>query len=499
MFYQGTKTAKAAAIGTIMPWSGSLGTIPKGWIVCDGQTEVASNYPLLVQAIADTYNAGTSNLGGSFPMYTGNIVLPNLNGKTLMDIEPSYFGTGSSSTGKLAEADSDAGPLISPFIGENQGVGIPTVFNDVYTDVIFTLNDRNGYQGKITGNTMIPGDGFKTVYIGPRKLGRDHIRGHNHSGSYETIDRNSFAKPGIGVVPYADVNFVKTLLVNDGNATGTNYDAAIVATIPNFVVTNAQGQGTISTSGFGQGQSGRIVAAVYGEVPPINLKAYSVIGSPLGVKLNKPFLGPGGDGGSSVPYGFGGANVTIPAGYRNFYPDFLLSPTTTITTVSETLDNSETVIDLNNASGFTVNSIVKLSDSIVGSPFECVLVTAVGLPTLSVNQISVIRGQIDTNPLAQPAGITATVMVSNQQTPRGTLVSPPAQDFTGTSSVLAHTHDNIEVVFDTNTLKPQSSITAAVNIPVNTVPVNTPNIGALQINFNTSQPSLTCLYIIRAY
>lgn len=405
MFYQGTKTAKAAAIGTIMPWSGSLGTIPKGWIPCDGQTEVASNYPLLVQAIADTYNAGTSNLGGSFPMYTGNIVLPNLNGKTLMDIEPSYFGTGSSSTGKLAEADSDAGPLISPFIGENQGIGIPTVFNDVYTDVIFTLNDRQGYQGKITGNTMIPGDGFKTVYIGPRKLGRNHIRGHNHSGSYETIDVNNFLKPGIGVIPYDDITYTKTLFVNDGNAQGSTYDGSLALSL-----TSTQSGVTPNSSGFGQGQFGRIVAAVVGETPPVNLSPQYVVRSPLGVKLNKPFLGPGGSGGSSVPYGFGGANVTIPPGYRNFYPD----------------------------SDPTTRSF-------------------------------------------------------------GTLVSPPTQDFTGTSSVLAHTHDEIEVVFDTNTLKPQSSITAEVNIPVTTVPVNTPNIGALQINFNTSQPSLTCLYIIRAY
>ena len=35
MFYQESKTAKAAAIGTIMPWGGGITTIPKGWIVCD--------------------------------------------------------------------------------------------------------------------------------------------------------------------------------------------------------------------------------------------------------------------------------------------------------------------------------------------------------------------------------------------------------------------------------------------------------------------------------
>jgi len=67
MFYQEVKTARAAAIGTIMPWTGALSLIPKGWIFCNGQTVTASEYPLLVQAIGDTYNAGVSDLGGSFP------------------------------------------------------------------------------------------------------------------------------------------------------------------------------------------------------------------------------------------------------------------------------------------------------------------------------------------------------------------------------------------------------------------------------------------------
>jgi microcystin-dependent protein len=55
-FYQESRTMKGAVIGTIMPWSGSLSEIPKGWIVCDGSQPEAKDYPLLVQAIGDTYN-----------------------------------------------------------------------------------------------------------------------------------------------------------------------------------------------------------------------------------------------------------------------------------------------------------------------------------------------------------------------------------------------------------------------------------------------------------
>ena len=110
MFYQETKTARGAAIGTIMPWTGGLTTIPKGWIICDGQSLQASDFPLLAQAIGDTYNAGTSDFNGNppnnFPNYAGSIKLPNLNGKTLMDIEASYFAnTGSGGTGRAADVD----------------------------------------------------------------------------------------------------------------------------------------------------------------------------------------------------------------------------------------------------------------------------------------------------------------------------------------------------------------------------------------------------------
>ena len=60
MFYQESKTAKAAAIGTIMPWGGGITGIPDGWIPCDGTSRLASSFPLLTQAIGDTYNMGTS-------------------------------------------------------------------------------------------------------------------------------------------------------------------------------------------------------------------------------------------------------------------------------------------------------------------------------------------------------------------------------------------------------------------------------------------------------
>ena len=59
--YDSIKTMRAAKIGTIMPWGGDGGNgflesnIPKGWIVCKGDTLTASDYPLLASVIGDTY------------------------------------------------------------------------------------------------------------------------------------------------------------------------------------------------------------------------------------------------------------------------------------------------------------------------------------------------------------------------------------------------------------------------------------------------------------
>ena len=157
MFYQESKTAKGAAIGTIMPWGGGITSIPKGWIICDGQYVNAGEYPLLTQTVGDTYNTGTTTLSGSFPSYTGTIKMPDLNGKALMDMETDYFAGGNSPTGRNADEDADAKLLLSPKIGTHESQSITTAFTDVFTDVVFTLpeDDETGYSGRIIGNTKI--------------------------------------------------------------------------------------------------------------------------------------------------------------------------------------------------------------------------------------------------------------------------------------------------------------------------------------------------------
>ena len=409
MFYQEVKTARAAAMGTIMPWTGGISEIPAGWILCNGDTVEAKTYPLLVQAIGDTYNAGASDLSGSFPAYTGNIVLPNLNGKALMDLETPYFASkAGGGTGRPADTSGEAYNIINPLIGTNTDNSIPTIFNDVTTDVIFSLNDRTGYGGNIKGATIVPGEDSETIRIGPRKLGRNHLRGHKHGGTYETIASDPATRPGEGVIPYGPVNleFGFNIVDEEAGSGGDRYYA---------IFARGGGNSRNSNTGFGGGRAGRTVAGVVSENPPINLFPNDVARTPLSRTLQDPRI----TSGRQIPYGLGGGGLTTPAGYINYYPD---------------------------------------------------------IPS--------------TNPVNY-----------------GTLVSNPSYDFNvnvGTAGISGsviepHDHEEIEIAFSTGNLKPRSTLLASANIPLATTLDNAANRSVLQINFNTSQPGMSCIYIIRAY
>ena len=74
------------------------------------------------------------------------------------------------------------------------------------------------------------------------------------------------------------------------------------------------------------------------------------------------------------------------------------------------------------------------------------------------------------------------------------------RDSTSGDKIFAHTHDDFDVEFDSSRLKTRSSLVANVNIPTQTDFLgNAENKNALQIDFNVSQPQMTCVYIIRAY
>jgi hypothetical protein len=478
MFYQERHEAKGAVIGTIMAWTGGLSSIPHGWVICNGGTLPAVDYPLLAATIGDSYNMGdNSGFVDTFPLYGGTITLPDLNGRMLMDIENDYFAL----TGRDADNDIDARTIMSNIIGDKkenrEGIALTGSYTDITTDIVFQISpsDRSGYQGKISGNTKIDGDGAMSVYVAPRKLGRKHIGRHNHSGLLETIDNSDRTKPGLGVVPYHPIPYTlyvsavdldgESAQVGEGDAiffgwvdsSVTGRDSAegpserseigsVVNIRPGFMPGLYENFQSINTrpnddqsllsirwpegisespDGKDDGSPNKIYGLARAESPPVNLKPKQLHWTPLtsaflttdehpgGAKIG------GGTEGANIPFGPLGGRTAVPLGYRNY---------------------------------FTTNQ--------PSSDYE---------------------GR--------------------------TLLSHPAYEFlpsdqSGISDggeIYAHDHGSFEVIFDSTRLNPQSSVIANVNLPSTTNPDNSENEKALKIDFTTAQPKLTCIYIIRAY
>lgn len=117
--YGKLKTMKAAAIGTIIPWVGGTTELPKGWLICDGTSISASKYPLLAQNIGNVYGGAT--FSGNFPNYSGNITLPKIIGRPLVDMDVAYFGGGALGTKRQEIDTAKAVNIVSRFIGTGAG------------------------------------------------------------------------------------------------------------------------------------------------------------------------------------------------------------------------------------------------------------------------------------------------------------------------------------------------------------------------------------------
>tara|TARA_X000001036_G_scaffold246013_1_gene229388 strand:- start:24144 stop:25604 length:1461 start_codon:yes stop_codon:yes gene_type:complete len=484
-FYQETKTAKGAVIGTILPWTGGLTTIPAGWIICDGQTISASDFPLLAQVIGDTYNAGNSDFDGNFPGYIGSIKMPNLNGKTLMDVETSYFANfAAGGTGRAADLDAKALAVIDPIIGTNEDNGVTTIFTDVFIDLIFNIptSDRSGYQGKIRGNTLIQGEGIKTMYLGPRKLGRKHIKRHNHTGSLQTVDNRNRGKPGQGVIPYDPVYY--TLFAhgvdNDGRSDGQTQDEQGGVHI--YFGWNSDDEGwnedspwsrphaydgnsNLSDSrvgGSGQGYSGDPTSDQYG----------GIVAGRIDTAGAEPTAGNIVD---DYTLQWPDSN-TIPSGFNEGSPGKTMGKAA----------SEQPPINMKPA-------------YLTRSPLTRNFMTTSAKPTGKYISGSV-PWAIGGGSAGIPEGFT-NYYTTSDATVGDTLISNPGRGFlsdTATDKVFAHTHDEFEVVFDGSRMRPQSNLTATVNMPNATLD-NVPNQKALQIDFNIQQPRVTSIYIIRAY
>ena len=188
-FYNRLKTMKAAPVGSIMPWSGQSSSgnnpqnLPTGWIVCDGRTFEANDYPLLASIIGNTYGPTDDAIVGNFPDFDEGDVfrVPNLNGRSMVDLELSYLQDSKYQFGQ-PDAESVIGNLISE---DGTGVTPPTIYS-ADTDLEFQLDPIDTMAGKIQNISLNDPTWSKTYYTIGRKLGIDHTPGHKHKGQYTT-------------------------------------------------------------------------------------------------------------------------------------------------------------------------------------------------------------------------------------------------------------------------------------------------------------------------
>ena len=193
-FYNRVKASKIAPIGTIIPWTGGTGLgdraedIPKGWIVCSLANAVvdAADYPLLAATLGNQYGpfpeeGDNLDLGvnyglvNDFPYnkdpalgHVDQFGLPNLNQLSLIDIEGSRIP----STDLLH---------IGQYIGRNgPDATQPPILLESDVDITFTMEPSTTLAGRITGITMSDPIYFDTIYVVPRKLGIEHTPEHSH-------------------------------------------------------------------------------------------------------------------------------------------------------------------------------------------------------------------------------------------------------------------------------------------------------------------------------
>ena len=195
--YDSIKTMRSAKIGTIMPWGGDGGNgflasnIPKGWIVCKGDTLSAADYPLLASVIGDTYGGTMNDPQGNhyeFP-YIGTAAsfrLPQLSSSVMMDLEPANL-----QDSKYQQGQSDAATVLGNRVVDYGETNPVSTTYQATSDIDFSLNLAGNLYFKFTGFTLSAPDFLETVYTLNRKLGINHTPPHSHSDTIQTVQANA--------------------------------------------------------------------------------------------------------------------------------------------------------------------------------------------------------------------------------------------------------------------------------------------------------------------
>ena len=195
--YDSIKTMRAAKIGTIMPWGGDGGTgflesnIPKGWITCKGDTLSASDYPLLASVIGDTYGGNMIDGQGNhyeFPYIdtAATFRLPQLSNSVLMDLEPINL-----QQTKYQQNQLDAATVIGNRVADYGETNPVSTTYQATSDIDFQLNLAGNLYFKFSGFILSAPDFLETAYVLNRKLGINHTPAHSHPDTIQSVNPNA--------------------------------------------------------------------------------------------------------------------------------------------------------------------------------------------------------------------------------------------------------------------------------------------------------------------
>ena len=205
-YYDSIKSMKTAKIGTILPWGGDGGSgflpsnLPRGYLVCDGSTKDANEYPLLASVLGDTYGGDMTQPNGNhytFPYVdpndgsnTATFRLPNLSNRLPLDLEPANLDQSQYQMGqndpKNVIVDSNGTKLGDLISGYGETYDIKTSWS-ANSDIDFTLNLSGNLYFKYTNFVLTAPDFLETVYTLNRKLGINHTPSHSHGEIFPSV------------------------------------------------------------------------------------------------------------------------------------------------------------------------------------------------------------------------------------------------------------------------------------------------------------------------
>ena len=164
-FYSQLKSLKGTAIGTITGWSGNIGSLPPGWIPCNGVSLQINDYPELFAVIGYQY-------GGSGE----DFLTPKLLDKAIADYHPTHSnipGIG----------------LNNDFISR-MGVNTANLTAGATSniDLYVNLDPVNNLVGRVTDIDMNPSGYTDDISLVPRVLGDSHMATHSHIGTSQSIN-----------------------------------------------------------------------------------------------------------------------------------------------------------------------------------------------------------------------------------------------------------------------------------------------------------------------